>query len=63
VSDRPPTEELLHRQARREAEERRELAESELPDERKQHARRSDKAAYLRRKLAERKRSEQDSKG
>lgn len=59
--EQPPTEELLRQQEARESQERRELEDAELPDERKQHARRSDKAAYLRRKLAERKRSEDDT--
>lgn len=56
----PPTEELKHEQARREEEERARLAESEQPAEARQHERRSQKAAYLKEKLAERERAERD---
>lgn len=57
----PTTQELKQEQARRLIEERRLLAESEQPDEAKQHERRSDKAAYLEEKLAERERAERDA--
>ncbi len=52
------TQELKLEQAKRESEEQRRLAESEQPGEAAQHERRSDKAAYLKQKLAERERSE-----
>jgi hypothetical protein len=55
------TRELRQQQELRETEERRLLDESELPDEAKQHERRSQKAAYLKQKLAERERAEQDA--
>ena len=57
----PTTQELKHEQEKRESEENRRLAESEQPDEARQHERRSDKAAYLKEKLAERERSERDA--
>jgi hypothetical protein len=57
----PTTQELKQEQARRHSEEDRLLAESELPDEAKQHERRSEKAEYLRQKLAERERAERDA--
>ena len=52
------TSELRIEQAEREAYERRALAASELPEEALQHERRLEKAAYLKRKLAERERAE-----
>ena len=52
------TRELKIEQAEREAIEARLTARSELPDEALKHQRRRDKAAYLRRKLAERERAE-----
>ena len=58
-----PTTELKREQERRETEERRLLDESELPDEAKQHERRSEKAAYLKQKLAERERAERKAEG
>jgi hypothetical protein len=57
------TRELKHSQQDRETEERRLLDESELPDEAKQHERRSEKAAYLKQKLAERERAERKARG
>ena len=52
------TRELKIEQADREEAERRLQARSELPGEALQHERRRAKAAYLRRKLAERERAE-----
>ena len=60
-ADGPETEELKREQARREAEERARLARAEEPAESRQHARRSEKAAYLKEKLAERERSEREA--
>ena len=57
----PTTQELKQEQARRERDEQRQLAESELEDDAKQHERRKDKAAYLKEKLAERERSEREA--
>ena len=59
-ADEPGTGELRREQERREAEEERLIEESEEPAEARQHARRSDKAAYLKEKLAERERAERD---
>jgi len=60
-ADGPETEELKREQARREAEERARLARAEEPAESRQHARRSEKAAYLKEKLAERERTEREA--
>ena len=57
----PTTQDLKQEQEKRESEENRRLAESEQPDEARQHERRGDKAAYLKEKLAERERSERDA--
>lgn len=57
----PTTQELKQEQAKRESEEQRRLAESDQPDEAKQHERRSAKAAYLKEKLAERERAEREA--
>jgi hypothetical protein len=57
----PETQELRREQARREAEERTRLSESEEPAEARQHERRSDKAAYLKERLAERERAEREA--
>lgn len=53
----PPTEELRAIQADREAAEREQAGEAPTPDEERAHARRADKAAYLREKLDEQQRS------
>ena len=58
MGDDPSTGELRHEQERRERDERRRIEESEEPAEAKQHERRSEKAAYLKEKLAEREKSE-----
>ena len=59
--DEPTTRELKLEQAARERDERRREAESELPDDAKQHERRGEKAAYLKKKLAEREQAEQEA--
>ena len=58
MSDDPTTEELRIRQAEREAEERRQADEDPTSDGSEKHARRADKADYLRRKLEERAKAE-----
>jgi len=63
TEDTAKTKELKHEQARREEEERARLAESELPAEARKHERRSEKAAYLKEKLAERERAEREASG
>jgi hypothetical protein len=57
----PTTQELRLEQLRREREEREEAREASTDDEAEQHARRADKADYLKRKLDERARSERES--
>jgi hypothetical protein len=57
----PVTAELRLRQAKREVDEREEAEESVSGEETEQHERRADKAAYLREKLEERARAEQDA--
>jgi sRNA-binding protein len=59
----PTTKELKHEQAVREAEENARLAESDQPEEARQHERRSEKAAYLKGKLEERERAEREATG
>lgn len=56
----PTTRELKIGQTERQADETRRLEESEQPAEAKQHERRAEKAAYLKRKLEERERSERE---
>lgn len=56
----PSTQELEREQAERELDEKRRLAEADQPSEARQHERRSEKAAYLKEKLAERNRAERD---
>jgi hypothetical protein len=51
--DEPRTEELRRAQAERERDERTRERQSEDPDAKAQHARRADKAAYLKDKLEE----------
>jgi hypothetical protein len=61
VSEDPETRELRRAQARRECEER-ELAHAAVDEEEEsQHARRADKAEYLRQKLEERAESEREA--
>jgi len=55
------TGELRRAQAERRSEEAERAEATEQPAERKQHARRADKAAYLEEKLAERERAERDA--
>jgi hypothetical protein len=56
----PKTEELQLDEVQRELTERRQAQDAELPGEELAHARRADKHAYLREKLAERARSEDE---
>jgi hypothetical protein len=58
----PTTQELRVRQARREEEERRQAEDDPTEDGTEKHARRADKADYLRKKLEERARSERESR-
>ena len=58
--DKDDAEKLRRDQAERSAEEAERAETSELPTERRAHARRADKAAYLEEKLAERERSERE---
>jgi len=55
------TRELRLEQAEREREERRLAETSSLDEETAQHRRRADKSAYLREKLAERERAEEEA--
>lgn len=57
----PTTQELKQLQDERATDEHRAIDESATPDEADQHKRRSDKSAYLARKLAERERSEREA--
>jgi hypothetical protein len=62
-SERPEeatTRELKLEQEARERDEHRRVEASELPGEAKQHERREEKAAYLKRKLAEREEAERN---
>jgi hypothetical protein len=56
--EKPETRELRIKQEERETAEFEALKESHLDDEKAQHARRADKAAYLREKLEQRAESE-----
>ena len=56
--EKPETRELRIKQEKRETAEFEMVKESKLDDEKAQHARRADKAAYLRQKLEERAESE-----
>jgi hypothetical protein len=57
----PTTQELRVRQARREQEERRQAEDDPTEEGAEKHARRADKADYLKRKLEERARSEREA--
>jgi len=57
--DHTETHDLRKEQEERETREHQLLEQSELDDEADQHARRRDKAAYLKEKLAERERAEE----
>ncbi len=59
----PKTEEMRLDQIRREREEREQARGATEPEGEKAHARRADRAAYLREKLAERARSEDEIDG
>jgi hypothetical protein len=56
----PETQELRLEQIRREREEREQAGEASEPAEEKTHARRAERAAYLREKLGERAKSEDE---
>ena len=56
--EKPETRELRITQEKRETAEFKAVEDSQLDDEKAQHARRADKAAYLRQKLEERAESE-----
>jgi hypothetical protein len=56
----PKTEELRLEQIQRERKEREQADDSADPDEAKAHSRRAERAAYLREKLGERARSEDE---
>jgi hypothetical protein len=57
----PKTEELRLEQTQRERSEREQATESLEPGEERMHRRRADRAAYLKSKLDERARSEEES--
>jgi hypothetical protein len=57
----PETEELQIEQVQRELRERKRSREADLPTEERTHERRADKHEYLREKLAERARSEEEN--
>ena len=57
----PTTQELRIRQSRREERERRQAEEDPTMDGTEKHARRADKADYLKKKLEERARSEREA--
>ena len=59
----PKTEELRLDQIRREREEREQAGEAAEPAEEQSHSRRAQRAAYLREKLDERARSEDEADG
>jgi hypothetical protein len=61
VSEDPDTQELRAAQARRVREELELARSAEDEEEESQHARRADKAAYLRQKLEERAQSEREA--
>jgi hypothetical protein len=56
----PETQDLRATQARREAEELRQVAEADTGEEADEHARRADKAGYLKEKLEERAEAERE---
>ncbi len=57
----PETKELQLEQVQHELAERKQADEAELPPEERTHERRADKHSYLREKLAERARSEEEN--
>jgi hypothetical protein len=59
----PKTEELRIAEIARERGEREQAGEAEQPAEERAHARRADKHAYLKEKLAERARAEDEADG
>ena len=61
MGDDPSTEELRVRQVRRQEEERRQADDEPTLDGTEKHARRADKADYMRQKLEERARAEREA--
>jgi hypothetical protein len=61
MKEDPTTQELRIRQSRREEQERRQAEEEPTMDGTEKHARRADKADYLKKKLEERARSEREA--
>jgi len=61
MEEDPTTQELRIRQARRHEQERRRAEEEPTEEGTEKHARRADKADYLRRKLEERARAEREA--
>lgn len=59
----PETQEMRLDQLRRERDERERAGEADEPTEEHTHERRADRAAYLRKKLDERARSEDEASG
>ena len=59
----PKTEEMRVAEIARERDERAQAQDAELSEEERAHARRADKHAYLREKLAERARAEDEADG
>ncbi len=57
----PETRELQIEQVQRELAERKQAGDSDAPAEERKHDRRADKHSYLREKLAERARSEEEN--
>jgi len=57
----PETQELQVEQVQRELRERKRAEDAELPTEERTHERRADKHEYLREKLSERARSEEEN--
>ena len=57
----PETQDLRAKQAKREAKELRQAAEADTGEEAEEHARRADKAGYLKEKLEERADAERES--
>ena len=60
MEDDPTTQELRGEQAKREAEERRSAEDAPTEDAADQHARRAEKAEYLRKRLEERAKAERE---
>jgi hypothetical protein len=61
MEEDPTTQELRIRQSKRQRDERRQAEEDPTEDGTEKHARRAEKADYLRRKLEERARAEREA--